>query len=160
MQYCFVQHQTLLPSPVTSTTGYCFALAQSLHTFWSYSPPISSSILGTYQPGQFIFQCPIFLPFHTVHGVIKARILKWLATPFSSGARIVRSLHHDLHLALHSMAHSFLELDKAVVHVIRLVMKNTGAVLVVQWFRICLAMQGIWVQSLVGEFRSTMPQSN
>ena len=33
------------------------------------SPLISSSILGTYQPGEFIFQCPIFLPFHTIHGV-------------------------------------------------------------------------------------------
>ena len=31
------------------------------------SPLISSSILGTYRPGEFIFQCPIFLPFHTVH---------------------------------------------------------------------------------------------
>ena len=57
---------------------------------------ISSSILGTYQPGEFIFQYPIFLPFHTVHGVMKARILKWFAIPFSSGACIVRSLHHDL----------------------------------------------------------------
>ena len=28
--------------------------------------------------------CPIFLPFHTVHGVLKARILKWFAIPFSS----------------------------------------------------------------------------
>ena len=35
---------------------------------------ISSSMLGTYQPGEFIFQCPIFLLFHTVHGVLKARI--------------------------------------------------------------------------------------
>ena len=40
------------------------------------SPLISSSILG-YQPGEFIFQCPIFLPFHTVYAVLKARILKW-----------------------------------------------------------------------------------
>ena len=32
------------------------------------SPLISSSILGTYRPGQFIFQCPIFLPFHTSWG--------------------------------------------------------------------------------------------
>ena len=29
---------------------------------------ISSSILGTYRPGEFIFQCLIFLPFHTVMG--------------------------------------------------------------------------------------------
>ena len=56
---------------------------------------ISSSKLGTYQPGEFIFQCPIFLPFHTVHGVLKARILKWFAIPFSSGPHFVRTLHHD-----------------------------------------------------------------
>ena len=30
-------------------------------------------------------QYPIILPFHTVHGVLKARILKWFAIPFSSG---------------------------------------------------------------------------
>ena len=60
------------------------------------SPVISSSILGTYQPGDFIFQCPIFLPFHTVHGVLKAGILEWFAIPFSSGPHSVRPLHHDL----------------------------------------------------------------
>ena len=49
------------------------------------SPLISSSILGTYRPGEFLFQCPIILPFHTVHGVLKARVLKWFAIPFSSG---------------------------------------------------------------------------
>ena len=55
------------------------------------SPLISSSILGTYQPGQFILQCHIFLPFHTVHIVLKARMLKWFATPFSSGPPDVKS---------------------------------------------------------------------
>ena len=59
------------------------------------SPLISSSILGTYRPGEFIFQCPIFLPLHTVLGVLKARILKWFAIPFSSGPHSVRPLHHD-----------------------------------------------------------------
>ena len=59
------------------------------------SPLISSSILGTYWPGEFIFQCPIFLPIHTVHGVLKARILKWFTIPFSSGPHSVRPLHHD-----------------------------------------------------------------
>ena len=33
----------------------------------------------------FLFQYPIILPFHTVHRVFKARILKWFAIPFSSG---------------------------------------------------------------------------
>ena len=58
------------------------------------SPLISSSILGTYWPGEFLFQYPIILPFHTVHGVLKARILKWFAIPFSSGPHSVRPLHH------------------------------------------------------------------
>ena len=90
------------------------------------SPLISSSILGIYQPGHFIFRCPIFLPFRTVHGVLKARILKWFAIPFSSGPHFVRTPHsmglHMTHLswvALHGMAHSFIELDKAAVHVMR-----------------------------------------
>ena len=60
------------------------------------SPLISGSILGNYRPGEFIFQCPIFLPFPTVHGFLKARILKWFAIPFSSGPHSVRPLHHDL----------------------------------------------------------------
>ena len=86
------------------------------------SPLFSSSILGTYWPGEFIFQCPIFLPFYTVHGVLKARIQKWFAIPFSSGRHFVRTLHHDhpSWVALHGMAHSFIELDKDVVHAIRI----------------------------------------
>ena len=31
------------------------------------SPLFSSSILHTYQPVKFIFQCPVFLPFHTAY---------------------------------------------------------------------------------------------
>ena len=69
-----------------------------LHPFILFgiiSPLISSSIWGTYRPGEFISQCHIFLPFYTVHGVLKARILKWFAIPFSSGPHSVRPLHHD-----------------------------------------------------------------
>ena len=86
------------------------------------SPLISSSILGTYQPGEFIFQCPIFLPFHTAHGFLKARILKWFAIPFSSGVTLCQtSPPWPIHLGWPHMAWlSFIELDKAVVHVIRL----------------------------------------
>ena len=96
MQYCSLQHQTLLPSPIRSTTGCCFYFDSISSFFLEFiSPLISSSILGTYQPGEFIFQCPIFLPFHTVHGILKARILKWFAIPFSSGPHSVRTLCHD-----------------------------------------------------------------
>ena len=34
-------------------------------------------------------------PLFTVHGVLKARILKWFAIPISSGPHSVKSLHHD-----------------------------------------------------------------
>ena len=59
------------------------------------SPLISSSIFGTYRSREFPFQYPIVLPFHTVHGVLKVRILKWFAIPFSSGLHSVRLLYHD-----------------------------------------------------------------
>ena len=39
----------------------------SLHLFilsGVISPLTSYSILGTYRPGEFMFQCPIFVPFH------------------------------------------------------------------------------------------------
>ena len=83
------------------------------------SPLMFSSILDTYWPGGFIFQCHILLPFHTVLGVLKIRMLKWFAIPSSSGPRFVRTLHHRSWVVLHGLAHSFIELDKAVVHVIR-----------------------------------------
>ena len=45
---------------------------------------------------------------------------------------------------------------------IETVIKNLpkGTTLVVQWLRICLPMQGTWVQSLVRELRSHMPWGN
>ena len=88
MHYCFLQHQTLLSSPVTSTTGCCFCFGLICSFFLVISPLISCRILGTYGPGEFIFQCPIFFPFHTVHGVLKAGIQKWFAIPFSSGPHL------------------------------------------------------------------------
>ena len=72
---------------------------------------------------EFIFQFPIFLLFHIIHGFLNLRILKWFAIPFSSG-HIFSELSTITHLswvALHGMAPGFIELDKAVVHVIRLV---------------------------------------
>ena len=62
-------------------------------------------------------------PFHTVHGVLKARTRKWFAIP--------SPVHHvwselstvtpPSWVVLDSMAQSFIELDEAVVHVISLV---------------------------------------
>ena len=87
------------------------------------SPLISSSILGTYRPGEFIFQCPIFLPFSYCSWgsqgknteVVCHSLLQW-TTFFLELSTITRLSW----VALHGMAHRFIELDKAVVHVIRL----------------------------------------
>ena len=83
------------------TTNYdenCVLFLLWLHPFilsGVISPLIFSSILGTYWPREFPFQYPFILPFNTVHGVLKARKLKWFAIPFSSGPHSVRPLHHD-----------------------------------------------------------------
>ena len=38
--------------------------------------------------------------------------------------------------------------------------QQEGTSLVIQWLRICLAMQGMWVRSLVRELRFHMLQGN
>ena len=100
MQYFSLQHQTLLPPPVTYIIGcYFFALAPSLHSFWNYLSTDLQEHIGHLLTGEVNLsvskESPIFLPFHTVHGVLKARILKWSPIPFSSGPCFVRILHHD-----------------------------------------------------------------
>ena len=61
-----------------------------------------------------VAHCHNFLPFHTVHGL-----------PFPSPVDHVLSEHSSMTrsswVALHCMAPSFIELDKAVVHVISLI---------------------------------------
>ena len=67
-----------------------FILSGNINKCLSLSP---ISILDTFQPGGFIFWCHIFLPFHTVHGVLTARILVWFAIPSSSGSHFFKTLH-------------------------------------------------------------------
>ena len=71
-----------------------------------------------------IFQCHIFLPSHTVDGILSERIQEWSATSSSSGQCFIRTVRYDpvCVVALHDMAHSFTELykshchNKAVIH--------------------------------------------
>ena len=92
-----------------------------LHLFilsWVISPLISSSILGTYRPGEFIFQCPFFCLFILFMGFSRQEY--WSSLPFPSPLDDALSeLSTMTHLSW--LSDSFLELDKAVVHVIRLV---------------------------------------
>ena len=62
----------------------------------------------------------VFLPLHTVHGVLKAGMLKWFAIPFSRGPRLseLSTVTRLSRVAPHGTAHSLTELDKAVVRVV------------------------------------------
>ena len=83
MHYCSLQHWNFTSITSHIHNWVLFLLRLSLFILSGViSPLISSSILGTYQAGEFLFQYPIILPFHTVHGVLKARILKCFAIPF------------------------------------------------------------------------------
>ena len=89
----------------------------------NYPLHFPSSILDIFIPGELIL-CHIFLPFHTAHGVLAARILEWFAIS-PPVVHVFSELSTVIHLswvALHSMAHTFVELlkplhhDKAVIH--------------------------------------------
>ena len=114
-QYCSLQHQTLFSPPEKSTNGhyFCFGSASS---FLLELLSLSGNLLGPYWPGEFIFQCHIFLTFHTVRWVLKVRMLTGL--PFLSLLDNVfselSSTTHPSWVALHGMAHSFIELDKVL----------------------------------------------
>ena len=119
-----------------SQLNVVFTLAQPLHSFWRYFSALPSRILDTNLGGSSF--SIISLPFHIVHGVLKARMVKWSAIPFSSGPRFVRTLHRDPSpwVALHCMAHSFIEILKAVIQVIFLISFQW------LWFSFCLASDG------------------
>ena len=92
MQYCSLQHQSLPLLPVTSTTGCCFCFGSVSSFFlelFLYSSPVAYWAPTDLESSSFS------VLFHTVHGVLKARILKWFAVHFSSGPHSVRPLHHD-----------------------------------------------------------------
>ena len=126
MQYCSLQFY----SDFTSINSYIHNWA--LFSLWlslfilsgAISPLFSSSILGTHQPEEFIFQCHIFLPFHTVHGLLKAKVLKWLAIPFSSGLHFVRTLHHDPSILGGPAQHGSVSLSKTRLLVSQVLIPN------------------------------------
>ena len=85
------------------------------------SPLFSSSLLGTYWPGEFIFQCHMFCLAYCSWGS-QGKNTEVFAVPFSRGPCFVRTLHYDPSvLGDPTQGHSFIELDKAVVHVISLI---------------------------------------
>ena len=89
-----VHHQTHQQLSVLSTLAQLFILPVTISLLFP------SSLLDTNWPGGLIFWYHVFLPFHTVHGVLEARILEWFAIPSSRGPHFVRTLHYDPSVAL------------------------------------------------------------
>ena len=131
MQYCSLQHRTLLSSWFTFTTGHHFTLGQSLHSspvdYWAPTDLGSSSF------SVISFCLFILLTEFSRHEY-------WSGLPFPSPVDHVLSdlstMTHLSWVALHGMAHSFFELDKTVVPVINLIS------FLWLWFSLCLFSDG------------------
>ena len=124
MQYCSLWHQTLLPTPVTSTTRCCFRFGSISSLFLALSPYWSPVAYWTpTNLGRSSLSVLSFCLFILFMGF--SRQEDWSGLPFPSPVDHVFSelstMTRPSWVVLHSMAHSFIELDKAVVHVIRLV---------------------------------------
>ena len=145
MQYCSLQHWTLLPSPVTSTTGHCFCFGSISPFFlelFLYCTPVAywaSTDLGSSS-----FSVIFFCLFILFMGFSRQEF--WSGLPFPSSADHVLSELSTMTcpswVALHSMAHSFTELEKTVGHVISLVnfLRLLFSLFALWWMRI----RGLW----------------
>ena len=143
MQYCSLQHQTLLPSPVTSTTGHCFHFGSAssffLELFLHWSPvayraptDLSSS-----------FSVLSFCLFILFMGFSRQEYWSGLSFPSPVGHVLseLSTTTHPTWVALHGIAHSFIELDKAVVHVISLFSVIVFFILSALWR---IRIRGLW----------------
>ena len=121
MQYCSLQHQTLLLSPVTSTTGYCFCFgsipSSFLELFLHWSPVAYRAPTDL---GSSSFSILLFCLSYCSWGsqgknteVVCHSLLPW--TTFCQTSQWYARLGWP-----HTAWLTFIELDKAVVHVIRL----------------------------------------
>ena len=139
MQYCSLQHQTLLLSPVASTVGCCFHSGSIspffLELFLHWSP------VAYWAPtdlGSSSFSVLSFCLFILFMGVSRQEY--WSGLPFPSPVDYILSefstMTRPSWVAPHGMAHSFIELDKTVVHVIRVVS------FLWLWFSGCLPSDG------------------
>ena len=119
MQYCSLHHQTLLPSPVTSTTGCCFyfgsissfflelCLHWSLVVYWAPTDLGSSSFCVL-----FFFLFILFIGF--------SRQEYWSGLPLLQWITFCQTSPWPIHLGwAHTGWLSFFEFDNDVFHVIR-----------------------------------------
>ena len=135
MQYCSLHYQTLLLSPVTSTTGCCFCFG-SVSSFFLELFLHWTSVLywAPTNLGSSSFRVLSFDLFMLFMGFSRQEY--WSSFPFSSSVDHILLEHSTIiclsWVALHSMACSLIELNNAVVHVISLVS------FLWLWFSFCL----------------------
>ena len=115
MQYCSLQHRTLLPSRVTSTTVCCFCFG-SVSVFF-LELLLHSSTVAYWAPthlGSSSFSVLSFCLF--ILFMSFSRQEYWSGLSFCSPVDHVLSelstMTHPSLVALHGMVHSFIELDK------------------------------------------------
>ena len=124
MQYCTLQHQILLLAPVASTAGYCFCFGSIpsffLELFLHWSPV---AYWAPTEPGSSPFSILSFCLFILFMGFSRQEY--WRGLPFPSPVdhtvSYLSTMTYPAWVALHDMAHSFIELDKPVIQVVRLV---------------------------------------
>ena len=136
-------HIQLKPSLENFEHYFASAFTPSLHSA-VISPLISSSILGTYWLGSSSFSVITFCLFMMFMGFSMQEY--WSGFPFPSPVDHVLSefstMTHSYWVALHSMAHSFIELYKAVVHmIILLVFLIVVVILSALWWK---RIRGLW----------------
>ena len=117
-----LQHRTFLPSPVTSTTGCCFCFGSISSFFLELFVPWSpEAYWAPTHLGSSSFNVLCFCLFILFMGFSRQEY--WISLAFPSSVDHILSelsvMTCPSWVALHRMAHSFPELDKAVVHVIR-----------------------------------------
>ena len=146
MQYCSLQHWTLLPSAVTSTTGCCFCFGSICSFFLELF--LLSSPVAYWAPidlGSSSFSVLYFCHFILFMGFSRQEY--WSGVLFLSPVDYILSelstVIHQPSVALQDVAHSFIELDKVMVHVISLVS------FLWLWFSFCLPSYG-YVYILAG----------
>ena len=139
MQYCSLQYQTLLPTPVTSTSGCCFCFGSLssffLELFLHWSPVAYWAPTDMGSSSFSVLSLCLFILFM---GLSRQKYLSDLPFP-SPVVHVLSELSIMTHLfwvALHGTAHSFIELDKAVVLVISFI------TFLWLWFLFCLSSVG------------------
>ena len=132
MQYCSLQHWTLLPSPLISTAGFCFGSISSffLELFLHWSPVAYWASTNLESSSYSILSFCLFILFMGF-----SRQKYWSGLSFPSPVDHVLSelstMTHSSWVALHSMA-QFHWVGQAVIHVISLVS------FLWLWFSFCL----------------------